>query len=672
MSKTIEARAVISAQDKTGSVFDRLAQKFRGVEKEARALSGIKPLRFTGNLEEELRRLKLTERELQSVRKAQSALQSQLLADPVGRRASNYFRALDDWKSRTVNHWREVKANVDETEKSHRRFFASAGRFALMAGGGIGAAYAVGQAARAGAKAAAESQREGARDYLAGLTDTESERLKDEAQLASSRYRSVDATTMHERLRDTAMSTRSVDKAMELSDVIAQGTTVLQSLKGKDQAIEEGRKFFSALDVLGKNIDPKEVKELFDGYIKALGVEGADMDLGGALSFARQSRAAGGALSNRFLMTTAPGLMRDLGDPQLGTALATALSQNIGGRATKESKATQQAYGLRDANGKFLNSDLAIRDPDKWAWDVLMPALQKKGVDVNDNLKVTEAVSKLFSNRVVGDVFSKLITQREQYQAKAEQYGKAPGLSAAGALPGKDPFVAWESAAAQLRNVAAALDTVSGASVKATSGLTSLAEGASSLTTYLRTGKWPQESIDKWTQHLDSGAYRDGLGGILQDEMDRKRALDALPAWTRSPQLNQKPGDVWDGAPRGVAPTAPGPTWGMLPHMMRKPMAAPEVSQTMTYGTGASSGGDRNISVSGEVTGEAQVKVIVEAGSSLIEAKRQAETAMKLVGQLTRAFQNMNSNGVGSIGRSSPDAAAPSIPYAGSANNLPL
>jgi Arm domain-containing DNA-binding protein len=263
-------------------------------------------------------------------------------------------------------------------------------------------------------------------------------RASRESQLASGRYRSVDATTMHERLRDTAMSTRSVDRALELSDVIAQGTTVLQSLKGKHQAIEEGRKFFSALDVLGKNIDPKEVKELFDGYIKALGVEGADMDLGRALTFARQSRAPGGILSNRFLMTTAPGLARDLGDPQLGTALASSLSQNIGGRATKASKAAQQEYGLRDRSGNFVDSRRAMSDRDRWAWETLIPDLQKKGVDVNDDVKVSEVLSKLFSNRVVGDVFSKLITQREQYQAKAEQYGRAPGLSAAGMLPGKD------------------------------------------------------------------------------------------------------------------------------------------------------------------------------------------------------------------------------------------
>jgi hypothetical protein len=178
------------------------------------------------------------------------------------------------------------------------------------------------------------------------------------------------------------------------------------------------------------------------------------MDLGGVLQMARQSRAAGGMLSNRFLMTTAPGLGRDLGDAQLGTSLASALSQNIGGRATKKSKAAQQEYGLRDAEGNFLDSRLAMTDPDKYAWEKIIPALQKKGVNADDNVGVTEALSKLFSNRTVADVFSKLITQREQYQAKAGQYEKAPGLEGAGPLLRKDPFVGYEAVLAQLRNLA--------------------------------------------------------------------------------------------------------------------------------------------------------------------------------------------------------------------------
>jgi hypothetical protein len=54
----------------------------------------------------------------------------------------------------------------------------------------------------------------------------------------------------------------------------------------------------------------------------------------------------------------------------------------------------------------------------------------------------------------VQDVFSKLITQREQYQAKAGQYEKAPGLEGAQPLLWKDPFVGYEAVLARLRNLA--------------------------------------------------------------------------------------------------------------------------------------------------------------------------------------------------------------------------
>jgi hypothetical protein len=74
----------------------------------------------------------------------------------------------------------------------------------------------------------------------------------------------------------------------------------------------------------------------------------------------------------------------------------------------------------------------------------------------------------------------------------------------------------------------------------------------------------------------------------------------------------------------------------------------------MAYGTGVS--GDKQITAqlagSADVKGQADVTVKIEAGSSLIRAVEQARTAMRLSGTL-------NANGPGSLGHSSPDAAAP-------------
>lgn len=94
--------------------------------------------------------------------------------------------------------------------------------------------------------------------------------------------------------------------------------------------------------------------------------------------------------------------------------------------------------------------------------------------------------------------------------------------------------------------------------------------------------------------------------------------------------------------------------WGKYTGGDEGGIAGPEVSDTTRWGTGVD--GDKgpvSVTVSGGVTGEATITVKVEAGSTLLQAVEQAHTALKLAGQI-------NSNGPGSTGKSSPNAAAPS------------
>lgn len=399
--------------------------------------------------------LKLTRRELQLITKDFEALRGAMR----GMKASDALGTFNLWKSRTVADLRDMRREMQATERARDRMFRGwrgGARFAAGAVGFGGVAYGVGRGVRGGARAAAGNEREGARDYLAGLTSAESARIKGRSLSLSGQYPSVDAQTMHESLRDAAMSMRSVEKAFEIGDVMARGLVVLQSLKEKDQAIEESRKFFKALDTMGKNINPDEVKALYDGYVKAIGVEGADMNMGDLLLAMRRSKSAGPGLSNRFLMTSAPGLMQDMGADRFGTALGSTVAQVIGDRATKEAKARQTAYGLRKG-GKFIDASKLQQDPDLYAWENLIPALQKKKINPDDVTGVTKAMNEIFSNQLVSDIFTKLITQREQYQGKAVQFEKAPGIAGAQALPGKDPWVALEGSMAQLRNHASVL-----------------------------------------------------------------------------------------------------------------------------------------------------------------------------------------------------------------------
>lgn len=459
---SIEARAVISAQDKTGGVFAKIASKFKEIAGSAKALNDIKPVKGGlgfGLSDETLAKFKLTQKQLEQVRKSHLDFQAALRSGG-SIKASRFFEMNDMWAKKTLADLRMVRASMDETERRQARLHRGLAGGARMAAGALGvggAAYVAQRAGRATVVAGAVSMREDARDYLAGMSPEDSARIKTGAMGLSAQYNSLDASTLHERLRDTAMSMRSTEKAMALGDTIARGQVVMQSLVGRERATEQGRQFFKGLDSLGKNMDPAEVRTLFDGYVKAQGVEGNDMNLGDLLSVAKLSKSAGATLDNRFLMSVAPGLMQDMSAARLGTALGSSMSQVIGGRATKTSKAVQQEYGLRDGKGEFRNAGEVMANPFDYTMNRLIPALQKKGVNVDDNIAVTKAISKLFSNQMVADLFNKMITQREQYKAKGDQYNRSPGLSAAPELGKRDPFVAAEGFVAQLRNMAVTL-----------------------------------------------------------------------------------------------------------------------------------------------------------------------------------------------------------------------
>jgi len=101
MSRTIEAKAIISAADATGSVFDKIAAKIKGLEKNAKSLEGIKPPRFMGDFNAELQRLKLTEKELQGVRERRQAFMDALRRERP--QAQQYFRAQNSLRPHRRN-----------------------------------------------------------------------------------------------------------------------------------------------------------------------------------------------------------------------------------------------------------------------------------------------------------------------------------------------------------------------------------------------------------------------------------------------------------------------------------------------------------------------------------------------------------------------------------------
>jgi hypothetical protein len=695
MTKIIEARARITASDGTGAVLDKLAAKFKGVEKTAKALEGVRPLKFTGNLEEELRRLKLTEKELQGVRKAQAAMEAQLKADPVGRRASMYFKSMGDWQDRTVNKWREIKASVDATDKSHRKFFAHAGAAALrwgMVAGGIGSsAYAASRAARFTFDKTSESSRETTKQRQAGLTQAQSDAIAAEAERQSQQFPSVSQTEFRSAGREATMQLGNAEAGLKMMSTLGKFMTSGKVLWGSDKIEEQTRKALQVLDAR-QITDPERATSLLDALVKSSQVEGGPdfqaADLRTALRYGRDMTRG---QSDRFITGVLPQLGVDMGYSQAGTGLASMHTALIGGRQKEAADEFQRKVGLRTDAG-LVGQSMFSRDVDKWFDEHYIPAMKKAGVKLDEAADVAAFNAKFFSNRTAADVAGNMVSGQAQRIRRREQQNLATGMAGADTLHTKDVGVALEAVSTQMANLA----TNAKLAAPAIAGLNSAME-AIQATGESAKGGLLGEIIDraKKSVETDIGDVK-AIGGVLGRAFDWDRANannfpSVVPQW-----LGGRPG-FW---PKGSYPAAEDPMgadyqrkafhsdayWSGLGRLgataageagLRKALAerngfsAPGLSQTMTYGTGVQnqSNVEKSINVEGEVHGEMIGKFTVEAGSELLRVHEQNK---QLSAEISGRLRLLGGNGVGSTGRSSPDAAAPSVPHVGSMGNSPL
>lgn len=687
----IEARAVITATDKTGAAFASVAGKFKELNAAAKSFAGLKPIPDWGSaFQKEVDKMRLSAQHLKDVQRSWEQLHASMRAGGQRMKAADYFGSINQWKSQTLTGLRQVRAEYDRMNSAGNRALLitkALGSRALMLFGVGSLAYGAARAGRAAVRETSESTREDARDYLAGLTPRQTELLNKRALEVSGRFPSIGQSAMHERLRDTAMSMGSVDKALGMADVIAQGHVVLQSLKGKDRALEEGRKFFRALDTLGRNVEPERVKKLYDGFIRAVGVEGADLNLTDIFTMVRGSKAAGNTLSDRFLMTTAVGLIGDLTAPTVGKALGTSFSQLIGNRATKESKTAMAKFGLRDKSG-LVNQSQFLSDPDLWVWNTMLPALRKRGVDTTDETAVNKLALRLFSNQNVADIITKMALQEAQYRRKAEQFERAPGLPAAQELRGKDPFVAAEGVSNAITNLVTVL--ASPYVPAAVASMNSLADGINKMATTLARQQnftpavartealerpWysvPTSREDLIARRLVNPPLNYALPvpgdyfGRLAGEGSAAATRASSPARSAAEQV-QRLLPLW--RPGGSFERMPGPSTryegAFPPHAAGLIPPSPYMLAPSPGGVSMSArGGDIKATVEGPVEAELRGQADVNVTVKVEPADGFWARVQGIIGNATERLRvnvTGSSSGPGSTGKSLPEAGAPPV-----------
>jgi len=224
-----------------------------------------------------------------------------------------------------------------------------------------------------------------------------------------------------------------------------------------------------AAELLGKANDPAEFKKFIDASIKARQVMGKTLRDEDIFELAKMSKTAGMQLSDRFMTTTALSLTQELGGQQAGTALYQAGSTLSGaGLANNHAavKEWERLGFLKEGDLTYTNKGeikglkpghnlkdwkLGQTDPDRFLYDKLLPAMANAGI--TDPVEQNKEFQRLFPGSRAANLFAHMNNQREGLENHARMYAEAKGIEGGGDLMKHDPAAALAAAEQSLVNM---------------------------------------------------------------------------------------------------------------------------------------------------------------------------------------------------------------------------
>jgi len=304
----------------------------------------------------------------------------------------------------------------------------------------------------------------------AGITPAEIVRIEDQALKLSARVGNESQTSIVELAKEVRSVMADPAEMSKVLEPITAAKSILDALDTTGQSSAGIGQLVKAGELLGAGQSPERMKELIDGWTRVMQVQGKTISPDQIYEFAKYSKAAGAQLSDRFLMTTGPSVVQELGGSTTGNDIAQMSRQLTSGFqnrhvALKEMARigmvdpnaidylnTGEAKGLKPGTSKVVQGEsLFHTDPDKWVYEVLMPHMEAAGM--KDRESQLNFVQKTFTG-TSADFISKLITQRQSFDTHAGLYQTALGLKAVD-NNAKDATVGLNSLTTSIGNLSA-------------------------------------------------------------------------------------------------------------------------------------------------------------------------------------------------------------------------
>lgn len=353
-------------------------------------------------------------------------------------RLSEHQQRLRNDLNRANQSMREQEQRLQRMTQMQQNYERHAGRLRAAAGYGMGAAMTGAGALYTMRKPIEESKR----------TDVEQHRIAslglgkkatEEAILYAKAMKTYGTSTLENLtlVRDGITAFGDVHHAEMVAPTLAKMKFANEAMFGSEGGAENEKKFMDMLKVIELRGGLKSEKAFNDQaniiqqVITATGgrVQGEEW-----LNVIKTGGIAAKGIDNKAFYYKMEPLVQEMGGFRVGTAMMSAYQNLYQGRTTQRAMGNLDKFGLigdpskvkhnktGDLSyldiGAIKGADLFKKDQFAWMEQVLVPALNAKGITKEGD--VVDAIGSIFSNRTASNLFAQMYQQRDQIHKNAK------------------------------------------------------------------------------------------------------------------------------------------------------------------------------------------------------------------------------------------------------------
>ena len=556
-SAVLEARAVIVGQDKTKAAFDSIEARINKLVGRIAAID-----RVMGRVDAIAGPMN---RATTEVRKFEIAAESMKLIDKQAEAVRRSFtETAHSIEKATAAASKFGKVRIDGAMAGHAggggggRGHGGHSRFESLREFGVGLAPTLGLGlAIGGAEAVNEAvkggmarQHERTRMATSGMNPREIAETEGLSADLSAQYTPVGQTEIMHLMRNARSVVGSYDEAAKILKPLLDLRVVAAGAHPGENMEEDFDQLIKGMEIKGVTQDPAKFKSYINAMGKAVNAFGDTLrptDFYEMFKYGRQSTSG---FSQDYMMTVAPTLAQEMKGSSAGVANSAFFRAIVGGRMEKVALARMEELGLVDksklftppgghlvsAAGAVKGWQLAQINPYEWVDQILLPAMQKKGIV--DPQKIQEVINSVFSNQVAAQMVGIYATQQQRIEKdRGVIAGTMDTPEAARRIMETDPTVAAEGLKNALENLGS---TFADKTLHLASGMTSMAE-----------------AINRFSAQIQHAYDKPPVPGeILPGQGKFNRLMNDVDAWTSGLTPGHSSGGQADGHRASLIATA--------------------------------------------------------------------------------------------------------------------